>query len=107
MLFAILAIIGTTLHSVTGIIATLLIVASSMVTGMGSGEYVVGCWDLDDAGYTDQECGGDDCDDTDPEVNPQVCEHRTTRTCDGGIDNDCDGQADTDSECTCFVGSMM
>ncbi len=76
---------------------------------MGSDEYMFDCWDLDDDGYADLLCGGDDCDDSDPDVNPEACEHRTAGTCDDGIDNDCDGLIDTDPECsiTCFLGMVL
>ena len=74
---------------------------------MGSDEYMFECWDLDADGYADLLCGGDDCDDSDPDVNPEACEHRTAGTCDDGIDNDCDGLIDTDPECTCFLGMVL
>ncbi len=46
------------------------------------------CWDLDLDGYLDITCGGDDCDDADPEVHPgaeEVCDNK---------DNDCDDLVD-------------
>ena len=50
------------------------------------------CEDVDGDGYEDEECGGDDCDDSDPDVNPGVTEGPTgDPTCSDGIDNDCDG----------------
>ena len=49
------------------------------------------CWDDDGDGYDDEACGGDDCDDADPAVNPGELE-----TCDNGIDDDCDGLTDLD-----------
>jgi len=53
------------------------------------------CHDLDEDGYEDHACGGDDCDDADPDTNPGAAE-----ICDDEIDNDCDGLADgDDSEC--------
>jgi len=65
---------------------------------MGADEYTGECPDLDEDGYTDEACGGDDCDDSDPAVNPGAME-----VCDNGIDDDCDGDIDgDDSECSCL-----
>ena len=47
------------------------------------------CRDLDDDGFRATECGGDDCDDTRPEVHPGA-----TEVCNDGVDQDCDGLAD-------------
>ena len=55
---------------------------------MGAYEYP-DCVDGDEDGYGDQACGGHDCDDTAPSVNPGAQE-----VCDNGIDDDCDGLAD-------------
>jgi len=49
------------------------------------------CWDGDGDGYADVACGGDDCDDTDPAVNPGAPE-----ICEGGVDDDCDGLVDAE-----------
>ncbi len=46
------------------------------------------CRDSDSDGYNSSSCGGQDCDDSDPAVNPSAAEK-----CDGK-DNDCDGQVD-------------
>jgi hypothetical protein len=48
--------------------------------------------DADEDGYADEACGGEDCDDADPAVNPGATEK--VPFCSDGIDNDCDGLAD-------------
>lgn len=53
------------------------------------------CPDADGDTYTDSACGGDDCDDTDPNINPGEVEN-----CLNGIDDDCDNLVDNaDSDC--------
>ncbi|MGR3309780.1 MAG: MopE-related protein [Candidatus Brocadiales bacterium] len=50
--------------------------------------------DADGDGFIASPCG-DDCDDTDPAVNPGA-----TESCDDGVDNDCDGLVDcADPDC--------
>jgi hypothetical protein len=48
-----------------------------------------GCADGDNDGYEDEACGGSDCDDANPFVNPGA-----TEVCDDEIDNDCNGLTD-------------
>ncbi len=56
---------------------------------------VTECWDLDEDGYGDEACGGDDCDDGNGNVNPGMAEN-----CTNGIDDDCDDLVDDqDPEC--------
>ena len=76
---------------------------------MGSDEYVGDCWDADDDGYADEVCGGDDCDDQDPGINPGVIETRENYNCNDGIDNDCDDRIDeADVGCLpCFIGALL
>ena len=64
---------------------------------IGADEFDGPCWDLDGDGYTDEACGGDDCDDSAPEVFPGAEE-----ICDNGIDDDCNGQVDS-AEPQCVV----
>ena len=55
------------------------------------------CVDDDHDGYLEEECGGEDCNDTDPRVNPGHSE-----VPDNGIDDDCDGRIDE----PCFVTAL-
>jgi len=47
------------------------------------------CIDADGDGFASAACGGDDCDDARPRVNPGAAE-----VCNAGVDDDCDGLAD-------------
>lgn len=50
------------------------------------------CGDHDGDGYSSEVCsGGDDCDDSNPDVNPDASE-----VCDNGMDDDCDDLVDRD-----------
>ena len=54
------------------------------------------CADADGDGFTDAACGGEDCDDGNPAINPDA-----TEVCTGGVDEDCDGLTDcVDPICT-------
>ena len=55
---------------------------------IGADEYNDSCLDDDEDGHFDSECGGDDCDDTDPTRYPGASD-----PCDG-IDQACDGLGD-------------
>ena len=61
------------------------------------------CRDEDRDLYEDAACGGDDCDDMDPYVNPGAVEGpEGDSSCEDGIDNDCDGKEDAeDLGCQC------
>ena len=64
------------------------------------------CWDDDGDGYKDETCGGDDCDDGNPEVNPGGTEGPAgDPTCSDGLDNDCDGA--TDGEAPICISEEM
>jgi len=54
------------------------------------------CPDADGDGFTDAACGGTDCNDGDPNINPLAAE-----ICTDTIDNDCDAAIDcADSDCS-------
>ena len=63
------------------------------------------CTDSDNDGYDDISCGGDDCDDSDPTVNPgapELCDE-IDNNCDGVTDEGCPtgGCTDNDSDGVC------
>ena len=78
---------------------------------MGADEYFEPCWDGDFDGYTDEACGGDDCNDANPFIFPtnpnSYCNclephpQGTDEIPGDGIDNDCDGAADE----PCFIAT--
>ncbi len=51
------------------------------------------CPDSDSDTYQNDLCGGLDCNDDDPALNPDA-----TEVCDDGLDNDCDGRIDSDDD---------
>lgn len=59
----------------------------AVLAGWGCGASVGG--DEDEDGFIATEFGGTDCDDADPDVNPDAAER-----CGDGVDNDCDGRVD-------------
>jgi hypothetical protein len=58
------------------------------------------CPDSDGDGHTASVCGGTDCNDADPAINPAAAE-----VCNDEIDNDCDAQSDcNDVDCSSDTG---
>jgi len=55
--------------------------------------------DNDDDGYVSASCDGDDCDDSNPDVNPGMSENEASGNCGDRKDSDCDGLTDSDPEC--------
>ncbi len=78
---------------------------------MGADEYFEPCWDRDFDGYTDEACGGDDCNDDSAFIFPTntnpYCDcadphpQGTDEIPNDGIDNDCDGVVDEG----CFIAT--
>ncbi|MFC1889945.1 putative metal-binding motif-containing protein, partial [Thermodesulfobacteriota bacterium] len=60
------------------------------------GDDIIDNRDIDEDGYIDDACGGVDCDDTDPDVNPDG-----TEICDG-IDNNCTDGVDEEPLASAF-----
>jgi hypothetical protein len=59
------------------------------------------CQDADGDGYNDAQCGGSDCDDGDPDVNPgvdEICGDGIDNNCDGSVDEGCTGCEDADGD---------
>ena len=52
------------------------------------------CEDSDGDGYLDETCGGDDCNDADPQVYPGASEACGPEGTGNGIDDNCDGWVD-------------
>ena len=74
------------------------------------------CWDIDGDGYSDEACGGEDCDDSAPGIYPgaldpcggpdQDCDGAdgVPEICDNGVDDDCDSLIDgLDPDCICYT----
>ena len=53
------------------------------------------CDDQDNDGYSNGSCGGNDCDDADPSINPGADE-----LCGNEVDENCDGEAEECVTCT-------
>ncbi|MFC1889669.1 MopE-related protein [Thermodesulfobacteriota bacterium] len=73
------------------------------------------CWDNDEDSYSDEVCGGTDCDDSDPDVNPgadEVCDGKDNN-CVDGIDEEpaasdfCNNGLFCDGEEYCDAGSCQ
>lgn len=60
----------------------------------GSVEEGTICVDADEDGYQASSCGGNDCNDSNPNAHPNNPPENTSELCTDGIDNDCFGNAD-------------
>jgi len=58
--------------------------------------------DVDEDGWPDENCGGMDCDDNNPDIHPHAEE-----ICEDGIDQDCDGGDEACQGGICFVKSLF
>lgn len=86
--------------SQTGGVATTCANASGQDTSLAAPQDP-GCLDLDGDGFQSEECGGTDCDDSDPNVkkgSSEVC---------NGEDDDCDGEVDEGADATCASGQCV
>jgi len=72
-----------------------LVIQSNGGNNLVAVQMFVPCGDRDGDGYNDAACGGNDCDDNDPNVHPgaiDIC---------NGVDDDCDGVTDEDGNSSC------
>jgi len=67
--------------------------------------FYLDCVDMDGDGYADEACGGTDCDDSDPEVNPgvdEVCDEIDWNCSGDPFDKDADGDGHFDDDPVCM-----
>lgn len=77
------------------ILATITVLTICLLFGCQSSlNSTVVCQDVDGDGYDNEACGGQDCNDSDPRVNPSE-----TDICGDGIDQNCSGEDSTCLEC--------
>ena len=65
------------------------------------------CDDRDEDMFTDEACGGLDCEDADPDIHPLAVERQSEGICDDGIDNNCDGLIDGDDPSCASACSVL